>query len=159
MWQKSLLYVACIFSACAKPPAHVKQTDNVMKPFVKTQEVQYALHGLGQGGYFTGNQIDMFYADFDTTLSLSEEGAKELLYNITMNLKHVINTNEAISPYIKDYPVTIDQISLSIGFVDAHKKPREQLSQVHLYKGEVYYSSYNTEENTYISYKQEPLAE
>ncbi len=153
---KQLLVIGCVFSACAKPPPHAKQAQDVTKAFVVQIEREKGLTSLGSGGFYTNQKIDSLYVDFEVKKSLPPEEAKALLMTTVNSLVAFVNQNEGIRPFLKTYPITAEQVSISIGFINEKRAPLPGLSQIHLYDGTIYYSTFQSDLKKYTPYYQEP---
>ena len=149
--------LACIFSACATPPAHVKATDVAMKRFCQKISQSKELAVLGCGGFFDERRISGFYADFESNREFTKEEARSLLTELTASLLHDLNLETALVPYIIETPIGDGNVSISIGFVGKDRKPYPQLSQIHLFENKIYYSVYDPSQNTYICTQLENL--
>ncbi len=152
---KQLILVGCIFSACAKPPEHAKWAQDTAKAFTQLMEKSQGLHSLGSGGFYTNKKIDSLYLDFEIRKRVSHEEAKALLTTIVDTFIEYVNQNEGIRPFLQTYPITPNQVSASIAFVDDKKLPLAGFSQIHLYEGVIYYSIFQPEKKEYSSYQKE----
>jgi len=152
---KTFIVIGCIFSACAKPPAYVKSADDVTKSFSEKMLRENALISLGAGGYYHEKSVNALYADYELFQPYSKEEAKALLTQIIPQFVDHINTSEEIRPYLQTYPVTSDQVSISIAFFDQDHNPYDKLAQIHLYQGKLYYSTYDREKKAYLAVENE----
>jgi hypothetical protein len=152
---RQFICVGCIFSACAKPPPHAKEAQNVVKEFGLQIEHAIGLHSLGSGGFYTNKKVDSFYIDFEIVKNLSEAEAKALLKEVVETLVTFVNQNESVRPYLKNYPISANEISVSIAFIDEKRAPQKELSQIHLFDGVIYYSKFIAEKKEYSPYEQE----
>ena len=91
---KQLLVIGCVFSACAKPPAHAKQAQDVTKAFVTNMEREKGLNSLGSGGFYTDKKIDSLYVDFEIKGQFSPEEAKALLTTTVNSLVDFVNQHD-----------------------------------------------------------------
>lgn len=149
---KTLLVVGCIFSACARPPAHVRCTDDVTNAYSKSQK---DLVCIGRGGYFGNKCITGLYIDFEVERVYSNAEAKELLLKTVEEFITHANRSETLTPFLKKHPITFNEVSLSIAFVDKGRKPQPLLAQIHLYEGRIYYSNFDPAKKAYIAFSQE----
>lgn len=154
LW-KQFVIVGCVFSACAKPPAHAKQAQDVTKAFSAKIEQEQGLTSLGSGGFYTNKKIDALYVDFEVKRKSSPEEARILLRNMVSSFVEFVNQNEEIRPFLQTYPITPNQISASIAFVDDKRAPLAGFSQIHLYDGTIYFSTFQSDKKDYISYQKE----
>lgn len=152
---KSFVTIACIFSACAKPPAYVKSADNVTKSFNDVILQERALFSLGSGGYFSGNKVEALYADYETFSAYSKEDARTLLLETVTEFVNYINQDECVRKYLTEYPVTAQNVSVSIAFVDGNHNPFDSLAQIHLYGGKIFYSTFDKSKKAYLAFEQE----
>ncbi len=152
---RQFICVGCIFSACAKPPPHAKEAQGVVKEFGDQIEHSKGLHSLGSGGIYTNKKIDSFYIDFEIAKKLSEAEAKTLLKETVEMLISFVNQNKSVRPFLKNFPISANEVSVSIAFVDEKRTPLKEFSQIHLFEGVVYYSKFITEKKEYSSYEKE----
>jgi hypothetical protein len=150
---KNLLVLGCVFSACAKPPEHVKITQDSIKSFSKNVEKATALKTIGSGGFYTGKTVQGFYIDFEFNDVENELDAEKLLRTVVDSMICHLNQDEKIKSLIKDSNVTASQISLSIGFLELNRTPSKKLAQVHLDHGYIHYSVFVKDKNEYFCYK------
>ncbi len=149
--------IACIFSACAKSPPHVKAADVAMKKFCQKVTLEKDVKMLGCGGFFDERKIQGFYADFESNHQFSKEDARLLLTNLVSTCVNDLNLEETLRPYLIDAPIGYEQVSVSIGFVGNDRKPFKELSQIHLFENKIYYSVYDSNQNAYICTQSENL--
>lgn len=147
--------MGCIFAACSRPPAHVKSADEITRSFDEKMLKENALISLGGGGYFENKSINSLYADYELFAPYNKEEAKKLLAQITAQFIDHVNQDESIRPHLKTYPVTQNQVSISIAFLDQNRKPQNALAQIHLYQGRIYYSTYDQDKKAYLAYDNE----
>lgn len=150
-----LICVGCIFSACATPPPHAKEAERVAKNFgLHIQETKH-LSSLGSGGFYTNKKVDAFYIDFEIAKEFTESDAKILLKEIVDSFVSYVNQNESVKPYLATYPISPNEVSVSIGFVDKKRAPIQELSQIHLFEGRIYYSKFESDKKTYSPFLEE----
>ena len=147
---KLTIALACVFSACAKPPAHVKATDVTMKSYCKNASAENNIKILGNGGYFDDRLIRGFYADFESGVELSKEDAKTLLVSLVERCITDLNNDSNLSKHLVTSPVAVEHVSISIGFVAEDRTPFPNMSQIHLFENKIYYSEYKAENKTYV---------
>lgn len=150
MYLRAALVVSCIFSACAKPPDHVREALRVSESVSDSLQARYGFASLGSGGDFQ-SKVMGFYADFETMGIYNKDEAKEMLVKCVDEYIESVNQDEGVRSYLAVYPITSQQVSVSIAFVDEKRKPRDELSQIHLYNDEIYYSTYNPEKKAFIA--------
>lgn len=155
MHLKTFLIVGCIFSACARPPQHVRCVDEVTKSFSEIVRNERALIALGSGGYFTQKSVAGVYADFELERAYTQAEAKELLIGTVQKFIGHVNQSEKLRPFLKKYPISASEVSLSIAFVNSEHKPLSGLAQIHLYEGKIYYSTFDPSKKAYIAFSQE----
>ena len=150
---KNLLILGCVFSACAKPPEHVKITQDSIKSFSKNLEKTTSLKTIGSGGFYFGKTVEGFYIDFESKEIENESDAERLLRTVVDSMISHLNKDEKIKLLIRDSRVTASQISLSIGFLESNRKPSKKIAQVHLDHGYIHYSIFINDKNEYACYK------
>ena len=155
MMIKNILIVACIFSSCARAPEHVRKCDEVGKEFAEKMQREEGFSLLGLGGVYGKTTIDQLYIDFEVNKEVSIEEGRELLQKAAKKFIDHINAKEGFSKYLTNFPVSSKEISVSIGFVDKSRIPRNEIAQVDLYNEEFSFSTYSKEENRYISIQKE----
>jgi hypothetical protein len=152
---KNLIVLGCVFSACAKPPEHVKITQDRLKIFSKKIESEEKLETLGLGGFYTGKVVDGFYIDFQLKEKMAEKQAELVLRRAVESLLSELNKDLDLKNYLRAETITSEQVSLSIEFIGSNKKPAQDLSQIHLDQGYIYYSVFCSDKGEYSSYKKE----
>lgn len=152
---QNFMLVACIFAACVKPPKHVQCSDKVTKEFVSRIVRDVGFSALGSGGFYSKNTVDQLYIDFQVVKAPNKEEAKDLLITTVAGFLNHVNQSADLKEHLLTYPMTPKEVSLSIAFVDENKKPQKGISQVYLFDGKIYYSTYNEETNDYTSIETE----
>lgn len=153
------LAVACIFSACCKPPAHVKVTEQSMKQFCHNVAQEKHLRVLGCGGFYEGHKVLGFYADFESPREYTKEDAKTLLLELVQQCTDHISFAPQLEPHLATLPISKKTISLSIGFVDSDRNPYSELAQIHIHEDNVYFSQYDVQKKTYVCIQSEKIEE
>ena len=97
MYLKNFFFMACIFSSCVKPPAHVRSADNITKSFNERVKNEKSIVSVGCGGYFTQNKVDALYTDYEVYQSYNKDEAKELLVNLVNDFVAYTNQDREIS--------------------------------------------------------------
>lgn len=149
--------IACVFSACAKAPAHVKATEVAMKKYCKHVTETKSLTILGSGGFFEADHVRGFYADFESNEQLGKEEAKVLLTGLVETCLIDLNKDEDVLKHFTNGPVEQKHISISVGFVGDDRKPYAELSQIHLFENKIFYSTYDPNQKTYVCTQTEAL--
>lgn len=149
---RTVITVACIFSACARPPTYVRECDRITKGFCEEALPKHELVVLGQGGAFKERQIDSFFVDFERQRPTSREEARQILVDCVETLIARINSDEKIAKNMTHHPISVRDVSISIGFVDEKREPHREFSQIHLYNNNIYYSLYDPEAKSYVAF-------
>jgi hypothetical protein len=150
-----IIVIGCVFSACAKPPEHARHAQDTAKAFAKKAETEFGLTSLGSGGFYTNKKIDSLYLDFEMKKNQTQEEAKALLTKTVNDFVHFVNESEEIRPFLQTYPITPNQISVSIGFINEKREPFQGFSQIVLYEGITQYSVYIPEKKEYSPFQKE----
>ena len=152
---KQILIIGCVFSVFAKAPEYAKHAQDTAKSFSLIAQNESGLTPLGSGGFYSNKKVDSLYIDFEIKKRLSPEEAKALLTTTVDHFVAYINENEALRPFLQTYPITPERISISIGFIDEKRNPLPSLSQIHLFDGAIYYSTFNSAQKEYMPYQKE----
>ena len=152
---KQILIIGCVFSVFAKAPDYAKHAQDTAKAFSLIAQKESGITPIGSGGFYTNKKVDSLYIDFEIKKRLSPEEAKALLTTTVDHFVAYVNQNEALRPFLQTYPITPQQISVSIGFIDEKRNPLSSLSQIHLFDGTIYYSTFNPSQKEVSLYQKE----
>ncbi len=120
--------------------------DKQIAVFSKEVEQEKKFILVGSGGRMM-NCISELSLDFDSCypMRLSIAEARKLIIEMTEKLKNEVNANEAIRPYLSQYPIDQKNVEIAISFLDApHRRvPEDFVARVRQSEGIVYYSFFD----------------
>lgn len=99
-------------------PIYCSYADNIINPFIEAIEKKYKkydCHAIGSGGGFLEN-VNLIDISFEMVKNCSVEEARLLVIEFTEDLLERINQDEKIRPYLKNYPFTEKEVTISISF-------------------------------------------
>lgn len=88
--------------------------------------------------------------------------ARHMFVNVKEQYLHEINQDEAIRPYLDQYPVPIEGYKLSILFRDLQGFPSDGSYVTHVFmnqKGHIIYDAWIDEKNRWLELHREPYSE
>src|ERR1700722_6640758 len=109
-----LLFVFVICGAFSEPK-YCKLSDRIFIPYNKELRKQKHLYLMGSGGAMMDDiqKVNAHYVSFER---LNIEEARKLYIEVTEGYLCRYNQNEQIRPYLHNYPFTIDNLEVMIGF-------------------------------------------
>ncbi len=151
-----------IVSGCSrdKEPVYCKYAKEIQTEYLRAMNKQYGLVCSGFGGGYINN-VNLIHLDLDGVYNYSIQEARTLYITCVEELLKRLNTNEQIRPYLEHYPFTERGIRMGLSFEKANSDNVEDryICYVSLINGEIYYRSYDHENDSFIARHQEPYQE
>jgi len=98
-----------------EPPMYRKYVHEIVHSFAQEMEQEFNLRCIGSGGQMPYN-VEEIEVHFVGHQQPSIEEAREIEVKGLHKLLNHINNHEAIRPYLKEYPFTIDRVDVSLSF-------------------------------------------
>jgi hypothetical protein len=161
MWINKIILFPFLFSLfCGfKQPLYCKLSDKIYFSYNKEICNKNGLHLVGKGGAMMDDvqQVNAHYVSYDR---LTVEEARRLYVDVAEGYLSRYNQNEEIRPYLHNYPFTINNFKIMIGFENENHQHMDKgfvavVSNIES-KGIIYYSSYNHETKAFIDLHEEP---
>ena len=136
-----------------------RSVSEVVNMFEKEMKEQFGLRCTGQGGSMPYD-IQKIGVDFVLHQQTTIEEARELEIRSTERFVEIVNTHEAIRPYLRDYPWDHNRARVMIAFRDLKGKDYpEGISLIFQAKNQIIYYGPEKFPNDIDSLKEEPYAE
>lgn len=149
-----VLALACIFSTCVNnDPKYYTASKSFVQNFNARMKDQYQLSFLGWGGVFDSG-INGLYIDYEVCMDPSEKISSDLLEMVMNDLVRAMNREVNLKGHLNQYPVTNENISVSIAFVDEKKRAVKPLSQIDFHDQKICFSSFDQNTQQYKTYKE-----
>jgi hypothetical protein len=134
-----LLILLLILCSCHK--SHSDLADEQMSIYSKKAYQEKGIVLEGSGGSMM-NDIKVFTLSFNCYDHLNLEQTRVLMVQIVDEFLQQVNGNEKIRPYLHDYPLTVKNISLMMGFRDHRDQPppREYIALSYTHQDKIFYS-------------------
>lgn len=151
-----LLSVLCSFY---KEPKHCKLSDRIFIPYNKELKKEKHLYLVGSGGAMMDDiqKVNAHYVSYDR---LTVEEARRLYVDVVEGYLSRYNQNEEIRPYLHNYPFTINNFKIMIGFENENHQHMDKgfvaLVSNRETKGVIYYASYDHETKKFNKIYEEP---
>ena len=150
---KLILVFACIFNIFAKVPEHVQVSDSNVEAFASTIKSEQLLV-LSVGGFYESKKVENLYLDLEYKGVLSQKIARGKLIKYVRGMLSHINADKKLQPFLTKDKFTSRDISLSLAYLDENKVS----SQVHIYEGEIIFSTYDKMTNKLTKTHREPFS-
>ena len=142
-------------------PSYWKLVDSITKNYVKETAApkRLDLYGYGGGRMYDIEEVILRFFCCD---HLTVEGARVLYVEMMEEYLKQINCNEEVRPYLHNYPFNIDNIKLTISFLDAqgHTLGDGHVALVFISRNHtIDYAAYNTDTEEFYSLHEEPYEE
>ncbi len=121
MKQLWCIVITFMFSCGFREPIHCKLSDKIFIPYNKELKKQKNLFVCGSGGAMMGD-IQSVHASYISFERFNVEQARRLYVEVMEGYISRYNANEKIRPYLHNYPVTIDNFEVMIGFENEQRK-------------------------------------
>ena len=150
---KLFLVFACIFNIFAKVPEHVQVSDRNVEAFADTIKNKDLLV-LSVGGFYESKKVENLYLDLEYKGVLSQKIARGKLIRYVRGMLSHINADAELKPFLIKDKFTSRDISLSLAYLDSDGIS----SQVHIYDGEIIFSTYDKMTNKLTKTHREAFA-
>ncbi|MCH9611622.1 MAG: hypothetical protein S4CHLAM102_00920 [Chlamydiia bacterium] len=133
--------IACVFSGCARQPAHIKAIRKASRHFNKRVEQVYGLLPVRFGGDFN-QRIKEVHLDYEFSQAVDRERARNFIYLCVNGMAEHVNRDRDVRPYLYSYPLPHEKISVSIAFVQpgTHQfDPESEVAHVEYNEGVISY--------------------
>ncbi len=161
MWvTKNILVFSFLLSLLCgfKQPMHCKLSDKIYFAYNKEMCKRNRLSLVGKGGAMMGDiqQVDAFYDSYER---LNVEEARRLFVDVAEGYISRYNQNEEVRPYLRNYPVTIDNFRIRIGFENENRQHMDGgyvalVSYINA-KRRIFYSGYDHETKKFTDLHEE----
>lgn len=152
--------ILCIYIACVsfKEPKHSKLSNRIFIPYNKELKKEKHLYLSGSGGAMIGDiqKINASYVSFE---KLTIEEARRLYVDVAEGYICRYNQNEQIRPYLHNYPFTIANFEIMIGFENEKRQIIEEgfvALIFHDRKNILVYYTYDPSTDKFIDLYEEP---
>lgn len=132
-----------LLSACHK--SHSDLADEQMSCYAKKAYQEKGIVLEGSGGEMM-NDIKVFTLSFNCFEHLTLAQTRVLMVQVIDEFLQQVNADEKIRPYLHDYPLTVKNVSLMIGFINHQNKrpPKEYIALAYTHKDIIYYSHWDS---------------
>lgn len=137
------LVILLLLSACHK--SHSDLADEQISCYAKKAYQEKRIVLEGSGGAMM-NDIKEFAMSFQCSQHLNLEQTRALIVQIVDEFLQQVNENEKIRPYLHDYPLTVNNVSLMIGFRNHQnlRPSKEHIALAYTHKDKIYYSHWDS---------------
>lgn len=153
------LIIACIFSGCARTPKHIKAIRKTGKILNTELRKNYGLLPIRFGGDFH-EKIHEVHLDYELFESVDLARAKSYVGLCVDGMRKEMDCDTELRPYLQQYPVPANKISVSIAFLDAETKRFQEgtsIAQVECNEGVLSYFRFDKNLKRLTLIKEEPL--
>lgn len=139
---------------------HIKLINRFNAAFAKELKKEKSMCLFGYGGRMMFDVEEVFMS-YQVTQCVSMEEARRLFVEISEKYLVRINGDEKLRPFLHNYPFTINNLDLNLGFKDAKRQFQKGLAFVMYSKrtGHIVYNSYNSETDMLDTIYEEPYEE
>lgn len=116
---------------------YMKYVDDIICQHAKETARHEGLGLAGRGGRFMG-EVERFDLHYMSKNSANISQARKIYVNATLRLIDQINSDTRIRPYLKDYPATTENVSISLRF-EADPKVDDMVESVHRHGSSIWY--------------------
>ncbi|MBX9744262.1 MAG: hypothetical protein K2X08_03515 [Chlamydiales bacterium] len=141
-------------------PPHIVCIRKITSSFIKQVEKEYKFDCIMTGGSMP-RDIAEIRLHFDTYQSASIEQAREWEVRLTERLIEMINQDEEIRPYLREYPFPASRIDIMLRFkTPKNSSPTQSLQLIVHVRDTIFYSARDPSNNCiFYSLKEEPYEE
>jgi hypothetical protein len=157
---KKIVFFLIIFVICCsfKESKHCQLSDKIFFSYNKELLKNKHLFLIGSGGGMMDDikKVNAYYVSFE---KMNIEEARRLYVEVAEGYMSRYNENEQIRPYLHNYPLTIGNFKISIGFEDETRKYRDQGLVAVVFNGKnnrIVYCTYDHEKEKFVDLLKEP---
>ena len=147
-------------SLIASQKEYIKLVDRITANFTKelTKEKNMYLFGYGGRMMFDVEEISMSY---NVVKHASIDEARRLFVEVAERYLARINADEKLRPFLHNYPFTINNLDLGIGFENEKRQAHDDLAYVVYRKktGKIVYNANDPKEDMFYKIYEEPYEE
>lgn len=138
-----LLMFVCSSLYSGESPLYIKYVEQIQNDFAKYVLQQERAQLLCTGGALSNDVLEI-NLDFDIIGRATIDQARRLFVKYAEPMIRMINSNRKIRPYLRNYPATINDISLSFYFSPNY--PHPYVRSVSNYYDKIWYTFYGQNE-------------
>ncbi len=158
-----LLSIICFFfftSCHARQPEYIRLSHGISDPYAKELKKTRGLCLIGSGGSMM-DEVKKVNATYLSFAKLSVNEARNLYVKVMEGYLERYNGDEKIRPYLHNYPFTIENMKLMIGFEDESRRHRSEgyVALVSVVHGNIYYCTFDSEQDKFVDLHREPYEE
>ncbi len=149
----------CSFSH--QTPEYIKISNKISSSYCRELNQSKGLYVTGSGGAMMGDiqEVGVHFISFTPS---SIEEARRLYVEVTEGFLKRYNENEAVRPYLHNYPFTIENLEIMIRFADEARKHRGDWMVALVFtarKDQLFYCGYNYEKQQLYDIHKEPYSQ
>lgn len=163
--KKNYIYFALLFlpflliSFRYSPPKYCRLSNKIVNEYNKELTKQKGLYLIGEGGAFMNDiqEVSLSYISYDAS---SVDQARRLYVEIAEGYLRRYNENVEIRPFLHNYPFTIDNLELMIGFEDETNRHRGDgyIALMFIARDKLWYKGYDKEKQEFYPIHSETYA-
>lgn len=150
-------FVLMICCASSKPK-YCQLSDRIFITYNKELKKQRGLYLEGKGGAMM-HDVEKVIASYISLDRMSIKEARKLYIDVIEGYICRYNQNKQIRPYLRDYPFTVDNVEVMIGFENEEYKHMDQGFVALMFIGKnqnLVYCTYDHEKQKFIDLHEEP---
>ncbi len=126
LYSLSLFFLTTSFCSFShQTPEYIKISNKISSSYCQELSRNKGLYLTGSGGAMV-DDIKKINVHFDSFASLSVEEARKLYVEVAEGFLKRYNENEAVRPYLHNYPFKLENLELMISFTDETRKRRSE---------------------------------
>ena len=135
------LIMLSFFNSCgSNEPEYIRLSDKISDPFVAETKKKRDLDCVGYGGAFYTN-VKAVNLTFETKKTITLPEVRRIFVEMSEDLIARYNANEAIRPFMDNYPFTLKNVRISLLFGERNTNPTQTIVEgVFSVNGFIYYT-------------------
>lgn len=131
-------------TSCHHEPDHADLAFDAMGSYAREVRKKYGFELCSIGGSMM-EEIEIFHMSFTRKDKGTIDKARQLIVKMTQEFIDKINADETIRPYLHDFPVTSENVNISLCFEATKKEPPGNPFVYFVFskKGTIFYGSYD----------------
>jgi hypothetical protein len=145
-----LFILTILLSSCSKYPksfVYKDYSDEIIFSFIEWACNKYKMKVQGSGGMYL-NCVRQISVDFIYEGVVCKEEVLVIYYDCVKELIKRINQNEKIRPFLINYPVSKENVSVKISFYNPNgwlRPPKGEIARITPIEEDLYFSTFNHE--------------
>ena len=143
-------FFACV--SCESAPKEMiqkKYAKQLVNEYVRDMELKYQLKNTSMAWGMYGGILDLIGPGFATYEKIDIPTARRLILELSGELIKRVNESEELRPYLKNYPFTVQNVKILLGYNGDEPIAENELEHALAKNGIIYYKNIDKQANRF----------